>query len=155
VSSGEALDVPLAQHPEVVLGDLHALECEQASVRAAVDLSFGAEWVPTGPRSALGEVVLDPNRIETATVATVLQAAGNIVFGVRIEEGTFPSTVTFPIEVVVDRCDTHALIESKRTFKFPLGVSLDGGPMITYVLEAEVGTPARAVFAELIRACIG
>jgi hypothetical protein len=81
--------------------------------------------------------------------------AGNIVFGVRLARGVLPTATTFPVEVVVDRCDTHALIESKRTFKFPLDVSLDGGDPITYVLEAAVDTPARDVLADLIQACIG
>jgi hypothetical protein len=152
VSSGEALEVPLAQHPEDVLGDLHALECEQAAVGEAVDLSFGDAWVPTGPRSASGAVVV---AARGTTAPTIEAVEGNIVFGIRIGAGVLPAISTFPIEVVVDRCDTHALIESKRTFKFPLEVSLDGGPPVAYVLQAEVGTPARAVFADLIQACIG
>lgn len=144
---GEGVEVPLAQDPEHVVDDLHALECDQAAVREAAAPAFGDEWTPTGPRSARGEVVIQGGEVEAM--------AGNIVFGVRLDDGVLPSATSFPVEVVVDRCDTHALIESKRTFQFPLDVSLDGGEPITYVLEAEVDSPAREVMAELIQACIG
>jgi hypothetical protein len=132
--------------------DLQALECDQQAVREAVDLSFGDDWTSTGPRSAAGQVRVAP----TGDTGVEVQAmAGNIVFGVRLDDGVLPTSTTFPVELVVDRCDTHALIESKRTFKFPLDVSLDGGDPITYVLEAAVDTPARDVLADLIQACIG
>jgi hypothetical protein len=89
------------------------------------------------------------------TTATVEDVRGNIVFGVELDDGTLPATASFPLELQVDRCDTHALIESKRTFKFPLEVSLDGGDPALVVLEAVAGTPARTVLADLIQACIG
>jgi hypothetical protein len=150
--AGEEVEVPLAQDPEHVMDDLHALECDQQAVRDAADLAFGDRWASTGPRSASGQVVV---RATGGTDVEVQSMAGNIVFGVRLARGVLPTATTFPVEVVVDRCDTHALIESKRTFKFPLDVSLDGGEPITYVLEAAVDTPARDVFADLIQACIG
>jgi hypothetical protein len=149
---GEAVEVPLAQEPEHVMDELHAVECDQQSVRDAVDLAFGDEWAPTGPRSARGLVQVTPGGDVPVEVEAM---AGNIVFGVRLGAGVLPTDSAFPVEVVVDRCDTHALIESKRTFKFPLEVSLAGEAPITFVLEAEVDTPARDVFADLIQACIG
>jgi hypothetical protein len=152
IDDGSELELPLAQDPEDVMDDLHALECEQQSVRDAVDLSFGDDWQPTGPRSATGVVEVRPTGDTPVEVGAM---AGNIVFGVRLAPGALPAVDTFPVEVVVDRCDTHALIESKRTFKFPLDVRLDGGEPITSVLEAVPGTPAREVFADLIQACIG
>jgi hypothetical protein len=54
---------------------------------------------------------------------------------------------------VVDRCDPHALIESKRTFQFPVEVRLDGGQPARVVLEAE--GPTRDRFQDLIEVCIG
>ena len=85
---------------------------------------------------------------------------GNIVFGVRVAAGPDLVRVTaegevgrVPVELVVDRCDTHALIESKRTFKFPLAVRLDDGPPAMVVLEA-LG-PTRDILQGLIQACIG
>jgi len=152
LDDGSELEVPLTQDPEHVMDDLHALECDQQSVRDAVDLAFGDEWISTGPRSASGLVTVRPTGDTPVVIETM---AGNIVFGVRLEPGALPATTTFPVEVVVDRCDTHALIESKRTFKFPLDVVVDGGEPITSVLEAVPDTPARDVFADLIQACIG
>jgi hypothetical protein len=150
VVGGEEVEVPLDQHPATVMEDLHAVECGEEAVRAAVALDFGTEWTPTGPRSAAGVVAVVPRGDVEVTVEAM---RGNIVFGVRLADGVLPASGGFPVEAVVDRCDTHALIESKRTFKFPLDVSLDGGEPITYVLEAT--GPAREVFAGLIEACIG
>ena len=152
VVGDQEVEVPVAQDPEHVMDDLHTLECDQQAVRDAADISFGDEWLGTGARSAGGLVVVEPTG---DTEVEVRSMAGNIVFGVRLDPGTLPATTSFSVELVVDRCDTHALIESKRTFKFPLEVSLDGGEPVTYVLEAEVDTPAREVLADLIQACIG
>jgi hypothetical protein len=150
VVGGEELEVPLDQRPESVMDDLHEVECAEAAVREAVALELGDDWTPTGPRSASGVVRVEPRGDAEATVESM---EGNIVFGVRV--GDLPATATFPVELVVDRCDTHALIESKRTFTFPLEVSLDGGEPALVVLEAAPRTPARRVLADLIQACIG
>ncbi|HYF46088.1 MAG TPA: hypothetical protein VD926_07750, partial [Acidimicrobiales bacterium] len=149
---GEAVEVPLTQQPDGVMDELHEVECAEAAVRDAADLTFGDQWEVTGPRSASGEVVVEPRG---STEVVVESMEGNIVFGVRLGAGDLPAPSTFPAELVVDRCDTHALIESKRTFKFPLEVSLDGGDPALVVLEALPGTPARRVLAGLIQACIG
>ncbi len=135
-----------------MMDDLHEVECAEAAVREAADLAFGDEWTVTGPRAARGVVTVAPMG---AVEATVEDVRGNIVFGMRLDAATLPATETFPVELVVDRCDTHALIESKRTFQFPLEVALDGGEPALVVLEAAPGTPARRVLAGLIQACIG
>ncbi len=154
--AGAEARLPLAQYPDGVMEALHEVECQEAAVRAAADLAF-ADLVPMGPRSVEGNLVVT-GRGDTAV--TVDGVRGNIVFGVRVAPG--PDLVTVaaegevgrvPVELVVDRCDTHALIESKRTFKFPLAVRLDGGPPAPVVLEA-LG-PTRDVLQGLIQACIG
>jgi hypothetical protein len=154
--AGAESELPLAQDPEGVIEALHEVECEEAAVRAAAGFAL-ADLVPTGPRSVAGNLVVT-GRGDTAV--TVDGVRGNIVFGVRVASG--PDLVTVaaegevgrvPVELVVDRCDTHALIESKRTFKLPLAVRLDGGPPALVVLEA-LG-PTRAILQSLIQACIG
>jgi hypothetical protein len=160
VAAGNEVVVPLAQDPEGVMDDLHEVECGEAAVRDAADLVFGDDWTPTGTRAARGEIVVTTGG---DTEVTLDDVGGNIVFGVRlVDEGPPLLTVAgpgevgrLPVELVVDRCDTHALIESKRTFQFPLAVRLDGGEPAAVVLEAEPGTPARDVLGGLIQACIG
>ena len=152
---GELIEVPLDERPDGLLAALQAGECDEATVRQAAEVSFGEDWTPTGPRSALGRVRIEPRSTEPAVRTSVQSISGNIVFGVRLRDGILPATTTFPVELVVDRCDTHALIESKRTFRFPLDISLDGGPAIVYALEAEPGSTARAVLGRLIQGCIG
>lgn len=160
VVSGDEVVVPLGQVPVGVMDALHEVECGEAAVRDAADVDFGADWTSTGPRSARGDVVVETHG---ETEVTVDGVRGNIVFGVRVAD-TDPPLLTvagagevgrLPLELVVDRCDTHALIESKRTFKFPLEVRLDGGPPALVVLEAEPGSPTRDVLGGLIQACIG
>jgi hypothetical protein len=158
--SGDEVVVPLGQLPVGVMDALHEVECGEAAVRDAADVAFGDDWTSTGARSARGEVVVATHG---ETEVTVDGMRGNIVFGVRGAD-TDPPLLTvagageigrLPLELVVDRCDTHALIESKRTFKFPLEVRLDGGPPALVVLEAEPGSPSRDVLGGLIQACIG
>lgn len=160
VVSGDEVVVPLGQVPVGVMDALHEVECDEAAVRDAADVDFGADWTSTGPRSARGDIVVETHG---ETEVTVDGVRGNIVFGVRVAD-TDPPLLTvagagevgrLPLELVVDRCDTHALIESKRTFKFPLEVRLDGGPPALVVLEAEPGSPTRDVLGGLIQACIG
>jgi hypothetical protein len=160
VVAGDEVVVPLDQAPAGVMDALHEVECSEAAVRNAADLDFGDDWTPTGPRSARGEIVVATHGDTEVTIDGV---RGNIVFGVRLGDlGPPLLTVTgagedgrLPVELVVDRCDTHALIESKRTFKFPLEVRLDGGAPALVVLEAESGSPTRDVLGGLIQACIG
>ena len=160
VVAGDDVVVPLDQSPAGVMDALHEVECGEAAVRDAADLDFGDDWTPTGPRSARGAIVVATHG---DTEVTIDDVRGNIVFGVRL--GDFgPPLLTvagagedgrLPVELVVDRCDTHALIESKRTFKFPLEVRLDGGAPTLVVLEAESGSRTRDVLGGLIQACIG
>ncbi len=155
-AGGADARLPLAQDPDGMMEALHEVECQEAAVRAAADLTF-ADLVPTGPRSVEGDLVVTGR---SDTEVTVDGVRGNIVFGVRVDPG--PDLVTVaaegevgrvPVELVVDRCDTHALIESKRTFKFPLEVRLDGGPPALVVVEAT--GPTRDILQGLIEACIG
>ena len=148
--------LPLAQDPEDLMEALHEVECQEAAVREAADLAF-VDLVATGPRSVAGHLLVTARGDTEVTVDGI---RGNIVFGVRVAAGPGLATVTWagdagrvPVELVVDRCDTHALIESKRTFTFPLEVRLDGGPPTLVVLEA-LG-PTRDVLQGLIQACTG
>ncbi len=155
--AGEAIAVPLGQDPPHVMDDLNAVECAEAGVREAVDLEFGAVWRPAGERSATGVLEVTPRGDQDATIDSM---HGNIVFGVRVPAdeplltaAAGDGTARLPVTVVVDRCDTHALIESKRTFQFPLEVRLDDGEPARVVLEAEGST--RDLFQDLIEVCIG
>ena len=123
-------------------------------MREAVDLAFGDEWIPTGARSASGLVTW---HADGATPPVDGRGDGGQHRLRRpARAGALPAATTFPVELVVDRCDTHALIESKRTFKFPLDVTpRRRRARRLVVLEAVPGTPARDVFADLIQACIG
>lgn len=154
--AGTESRLPLAEDPEGVMGALHEVACGEAAVRSAADLAF-ADLVPTGPRSVEGDLVVT-GRGDTEVIVDGIR--GNIVFGVRVDPGPDLARVAtggaagrIPVELVVDRCDTHALIESKRTFEFPVAVRLDDGPPALVVVEPS--GPTRDTLQGLIEACIG
>lgn len=159
VTNGVEVRNDLAEDPPGLLTDLHDLECAQARVMDGVDISFGEEWERTGPLAARGVIRLVPRQPDV--VATVEEIRGNIVFGVRTPESTEPLLAVgtdggedeATIVVAADRCDTHALIESKKTFKYPTLVSLQGEEPVW--VEVEPVGAVRRVFEDLITACIG
>lgn len=155
VVDGEGAVVPLGQDPAGVVDALHAAECAEAGVREAVDLGFGAGWEVAGPTSARGPLTAVAR---AGAEAVVHSLQGNIVFGVRVPDGDLLAVTSaspeasVPVTAVIDRCDTHALIESKRTFQFPAEVSVDGAEPVRVVLEPE--GEVRALLQSRLEACI-
>jgi hypothetical protein len=147
VVDGEAVRLPLAERPAGLLADFHDLECAQAAVRDAVDLRFGDAWASLGPRSAAGQILVEPR--EPDADASVESVRGNIVFSIEV---TSASPRRLAVVVTATRCDPHALIESKRTFQYPVEVALDEGEPVWVVLEPEGA--ARATFERLLEACL-
>jgi hypothetical protein len=146
--AGDEVRVPLAQRPEGVVDDLHRAECTEASIRERVDVAFADDWTPTGPTVARGSIGLSPR--QPGTEVDVSAVEGNVVFGIRIAG---PETVeALPVEVSADRCDQHALIESKRTFIVRVVLSVDGEP--AYPIDVEALGPSRDLFDSLLQACV-
>lgn len=151
--------IPLAEHPADLLARLNGVECAATAVREAVDLRFGDEWEPVGPRAVRGEIVLTARG--EGDVAIVDEVRGNVIFGVRFPTPQTPvleideSRPEDRLEVIVsaDRCDPHVLIEYKRTFLYVVSIRLDGDDAGLVDLEAEGA--ARQAFEALLRSCLG
>ena len=139
--------MPLAQDPEGVMEALHEVECEEAAVRDAGGRRVRRDSSPTGPRSVAGDLVVTARGDTEVTVDgdpgqhRLRGARGRRPTRTWLTVAGAGDVGRVPVELVVDRCDTHALIESKRTFKFPLEVRLDGGPPALVVLEAGWARP--------------
>ena len=103
----------------------HQRECATAEVLDAVELGFGDDWALVGPRRAQGTLTVTPRDGREAEVDAV---STSIVFVTEVLAGATPAAV--PLDVVAARCDTHALIESKKTFTFTVSVSVDGGDAV-------------------------
>jgi hypothetical protein len=119
---------------EPLLERLRVAECDQRALAEVVQVEL-ADLERTGDLLR-GQVRLQ-RRVEGARV-TLVAVGGTVIFGlravpprgpplVRLEPGT--DEVAGDVEITADRCDPHALIESKKTYVFPMHLQLgDGEP---------------------------
>ena len=131
-----------------LLPRLHASECAQAAVRAAVELSLGPAWVRRDDRM---EGTLVVRRRAGDAPFEVLEPGGHIVFTVR---GALPAVLrpgqdllTVPLTVTPTRCDGHALSENSRGAVFPFVVRL--GDADTVQAPATAGADLQAQLQDL------
>lgn len=146
VSGGELSErvLPVATAGEEALTQLHASTCRQRAAVAAADIRFGPAWQATAPATARGRIVVE--RAATDDEVVVEQAEGTVIFSLRIlgededhvvvlaEDQTIAEV---EVEVSAARCDPHALIESKKTYSFPIWVRVGQAPAVYVVLEPE------------------
>lgn len=127
----------------------HARACAAAAAREAVALRFDDDWELVAPRQARGSLVVEPapgREVELVDVTT------SIVFVTEVGAGRGPGDAV-PLEVYAARCDTHALIESKKTFTFTVSLAIDGGEPVPVELVPGDGT-ARDVLQQAIEGCL-
>ena len=155
---GEEVRVPLGEHPAGMLAAFHELECASAEVLADVDLALTGDWVSTGPHTVHGRLDVAQRRPGVEAVVDELQ--GNVIFTVTTSSsapvlsiGDAAPTAGVDVTVTASRCDPHALIEYKRTFKFAAAVRVGGAEAVLTDVEAQ--GDARAALEELLRSCIG
>lgn len=158
--SGQSRDLLLElPDPEPLLARLHVQECTQQAIAAAVTVEFGPTWERTGDTTMVGSLVL--RRRSSAEPVSVSQIAGTVVFSLRVVPERLPpllelppesAVAELPIEVTAARCDTHALVESKRSFLFPVWVTV--GEFLEQPLTIEAEGDARRLLDELLLACL-
>lgn len=143
---------------DALLPRLRARECALDRLAEAVRLSL-ADLHRSGD-TVVGSLVLqrgsrpDPVRL-TSTDGSVIFTLRTGPLPVDLPAGAARASV--PVTFDAARCDPHALIESKRTYVFPLYVSLAGAePLYTTVSP---DAPGKAVMEQLLldtcRAVIG
>ena len=116
-----------------LLPRLHAAECAQAAVRAAVGLELAPGWVRRGD-SLEGQLVV--RRRSGDQAVEVLEPGGHIVLTVR---GGLPAVLArgadelrVPLSMTPTRCDGHALSSNSRSAVFPFVVQVaDDEPLQT------------------------
>lgn len=145
--------VPLTEHPAGLVAGRHGRECAVAAAREAVELTFGSDWTSVGDRAVTGVVHVRPRagaRVE------VVRVGGNIVFTLDALDDLPVTTdgvaLDLPVRVAAARCDTHALIEAKRSFHHVVEVVVDGGEPV--VVEVEAVGDERRLFQGLLEACL-
>lgn len=156
-SGGEAGEqvLPVAPAGEEALTRLHESTCRQRAAAAAATIRFGPDWRATSPATARGRIVVE--RAATAAEVAVEQAEGTVIFSLRVLGGTADAVVVLAedqdlaeveVEVSAARCDPHALIESKKTYSFPIWVRV-GEAEATYLVLEPAGE-ARAAMEQLL-----
>jgi hypothetical protein len=120
---------------------VHAAECAAARLAGQVSLRLGPGWRPAAGQGV--EVDLELVQREAGTAVTVVEVAGSVIFSVtgldpvaaRVDDGRTRAVV--PLVVRADRCDPHALIESKRTYVFPAWVQVGDDEPVRVELRPE------------------
>ncbi|MBW3659000.1 MAG: hypothetical protein KY457_10205 [Actinobacteria bacterium] len=149
------LVVPVSAAGDEVLTDLHADACRRRDLLEAVEVAFGDDWTTTSPATAEGTITLDRG---AATEEVVLEAVhGTVIFTLTVLAPVPEVVLTLPegeshaevaVEVSAARCDPHALIESKKTYLFPLWVRAGDDEAI--FLTVEPTGAARTAFEALL-----
>ena len=150
------VDVPVDADGEEFLTRLHERQCGQQRVRETVEVSF------TGPFDDIGDatvgVELRLDRLSGGARDTVRLEGmrGTVVFTVvtpgpgalvTLEPDDRDGSV--PIVVSASRCDAHALIESKKSYRFPMWISV--GEADARYLEVEPTGEARTVLERVLQ----
>lgn len=140
VVDGGEVRLPIDATP---LRQQHAADCAVVQVEAAADLRFGDEWAPGEPGTVVGTISL--RQRTDGTSVSVQEMAGTVIFSLIFDDevsGTLrvddeDEEVTMPVVVSAAGCSAHALTESKKTYKFPTWVSVDGAEPVRIELEPE------------------
>ena len=103
--------------------------CDRALVARSATVSLVDADVVT-PTAV--DVLLRVARERGAAAVTVDDVGSNVIF--TVTSGDLPSTLSAEDDIVevtvrfaADRCEPHAVAESKKTFQFPMWLALDGG----------------------------
>ncbi len=156
VDDGTELNLDAPEDHAGTLGRLHHRECAARAVQDKVAVVFGDDWEADG-LTISGEIRLEQRVAGVA--ASLDQVVGSVIFRLRVdhdepllrvgaERGVDRASVT----ITTQRCDGHALAESKKTFVFLTWVSVDGAEPVPVELHPEGA--ARAALEDLLHACM-
>lgn len=159
VIDGEEVRVALTEHPAGMLARLRDIECASAVVLDDVGLELSGDWTVTDPHTASGQLTLTQRT--PGVTATVDEVKDNVIFSVTTANATSPvlsvdddqPSAAVGVTISASRCDAHALIEYKRTFKFAVEVRIGDDDPVPVDVEAQ--GDARTALEELLRSCIG
>lgn len=134
-----------------VLPRLHRRDCALAALAETVDVALTGPWERAGD-AVTGRLLLTRRAGDVAVRVTDAQSSIILLLqpsGLPLELAPGQGTADAPVVVRAVRCDPHALIESKRTFTFPVFVALgDAEPLSLSVTADERG---RAAMDEALR----
>jgi hypothetical protein len=137
-----------------VLTGIHGRDCAQVLARQVVDVAFTAGWRPAPPGAMDGVLRVGPTRGRAVRVSAVegttlfaISAAG---LPLTVAAGSEP--VNVPVTVTPQRCDAHAIGESKRGYAFGVRVAAGGLDEVRLTVEPDASGRA-ALQTALLDAC--
>ena len=141
---------------DAVLRKINADECAEQAVLDVATPSFGPVESQTASEMHTTIVMTRGSSMTDAPV-TLTSMTGNIVFIVRLDapaDATLDpgeASLAVPAVISVGRCDPHVFAESKKTFVFPVRLTIgDAAP--AYV-EIQPDPTARAALQQLFNDC--
>jgi hypothetical protein len=157
LDDGEALRLPVVEEYPGAIGRVHGRECAAADLRERVDVRFGDRWTRHGD-AVSGELILE--QLRPGDPVAVEDARGSVIFTIRVDDAEPPilrvtdeePTASVPITISADRCDPHALAESKRTFMFLTWVTV--GEAESVPLDLEPVGAARTALEDVFATCV-
>jgi hypothetical protein len=135
--------------PNPLLNQLLAIDCATQRVEQSVTLKFG-RWRDLGKAGVQGSLVVDRTAAATGDVA-IPEVDGNVLYDFTFTKASTKQALTkkdsplatvtaaaphaeVPFVAEPQRCDLHAIAETKKPFEFPVWVTLGGGkPLATTV----------------------
>jgi hypothetical protein len=128
-AAGETLRWPV-DDIRGVLARVHGLDCRRQAVEHLVAVEIGRTWMPNAAGDAVtGELIL--TRRNAAGPATLTGISGSVLLNVDVAPGAATEltgdALTIPIVVTsANRCEPHALADSKKTYEFQVTLEVDG-----------------------------
>jgi len=157
----DAFTVPLTD-PYKYLDTLLRQDCEREKIDSTVKLAYRGSWEPA--RTASGDeavrIRLRMRLVDPAATVDLTDETGSVIFnvGAAVPDDSRPhvdasAPHTEPVlEFTNNRCDLHAVAESKTTFIFRFYFSIDGGQPISRALVPD-NTGVDALRALINRGC--
>lgn len=138
-ADGSEVRAPAPENHAGTIERLHDRECAAAEVQAATDISLGPLQRGDG-FSMQGELVLE--QVRPGAQAQVVEITGSVIFSLVLK-GAGPAVSAeqqrsaVPVVIRAERCDPHALSESKHTFDFEAWIALDGAEPVVVPFEPD------------------
>lgn len=143
-ADGSAADYryPLAD-PHDLLAVLLRNDCEDQKIASTLDIRFGDVWeqATTAEGTPAVRTVLKVRLVDTGATATITGPDSGILFNVHPKAAptlTAAEPVSeVPVELTNNRCDPHAVAESKQSYIFPLWVAINEAEPISTLIQPE------------------
>lgn len=145
------------QDADAAISLLHDEECHRQAVEAAADIGFGTAFRQVDDRTVRATLVVQ--RAESTERVTVDEIRGGVIWSLKTVDGDTPALdlspgqqrATTEVELGITRCDAHGLAESKKTYRFPVYVSL--GDTESQYLEVEPKGDGLALLEQMLDRC--